>query len=143
MMPASHPATRRPPKRGENATTRPATISTAPTMYMASWALPGMMSLNSGARYLGQSLIMTSANLSRPNRIGATVNATRSSMNACAAGSLRKMFGFGIGIGRRAVATALLMVPPLRRMTDGCARRLQSLAVSPLAPRCASNLRRL
>ena len=56
-------------------------------MYMASCALPGIRSLNSGARYFGQSEIITSANLSSPNAIGATANATRRSMNACAAGS--------------------------------------------------------
>jgi hypothetical protein len=79
-------------------------------MYIASWALPGMTSLNSPARYFGQSLIMTSANLSRPNRIGATANAIRSSRNACAAGSRRSTSGFGMGMGRTAAATALLMV---------------------------------
>jgi hypothetical protein len=109
MMPPSQPATSSPPKRGLTRTTRPATISTAPTMYIASCALPGMMSLNSGARYLGQSLIITSANLSRPNRIGATVNVMRSSMKAWAAGSLRSTLGFGTGIGRRTAATALLI----------------------------------
>jgi len=36
-------------------------------MYMASCALPGTMSLNSVARYFGQSEIITSANLSSPN----------------------------------------------------------------------------
>ena len=50
MMPASQPATSRPPKRGVTATTRPAAISTTPTMCIASEALPGMMSLNSLAR---------------------------------------------------------------------------------------------
>jgi hypothetical protein len=50
MMPASQPATRRPPKRGETATTSPAAISTTPTMCMASAVLPGVMSLNSVAR---------------------------------------------------------------------------------------------
>ena len=81
-------------------------------MYIASWALPGIRSLNSGARYFGQSSIITSANLSRPNRIGATVNAIRSSMKACAAGSLRRTFGLGIGMGRRVAAMALLMGLP-------------------------------
>ena len=50
MMPASHAATRMPPKRGQTATTRPAAISTIPTMCMACAALPGMMSLNCVAR---------------------------------------------------------------------------------------------
>ena len=59
MMPPSHAATRKPPNRGETATTSPAAISTMPTMCMASPALPGIRSLNSGPRYLGQSLIMT------------------------------------------------------------------------------------
>ena len=40
MIPASHPATSSPPKRGETRTTRPAAIS---TMCIASAALPGMM----------------------------------------------------------------------------------------------------
>jgi hypothetical protein len=44
---------------------------------MASAALPGMMSLNCVARYFVQSSVRTLANLSRPNRIGATVNAIR------------------------------------------------------------------
>jgi len=50
MMPASQAPTSSPPKRGVTATTRPATISTTPTMWIASDALPGMMSLNSLAR---------------------------------------------------------------------------------------------
>ena len=82
MMPPSHPATSKPPKRGITATTRPAAISTPPTMCIASDALPGIRSLNSGARYFVQSSIMNPANLSIPNRIGATVNAIRSNMKA-------------------------------------------------------------
>ena len=50
MMPPSQPATSRLPKRGANATTRPATTSITPTMYIASSAEPGMMSSNWGAR---------------------------------------------------------------------------------------------
>ena len=83
--------------------------STTPTMCMASFALPGRMSLNSGARYFDQSLIITSANLSIPKRIGATTKVIRSSVNACAAGSVRSTCGFGIGIGRNTAAMALLI----------------------------------
>jgi hypothetical protein len=108
MIPASQPATSSPPKRGTTATTSPARISTPPTTYMASWPLPGMMSLNSVARYFGQLSIMTSANLSRPKRIGATVKATRRTMNACAAGSVRRVSALGTGIGRRAAAIVLI-----------------------------------
>src|SRR5829696_3753107 len=81
-----------------------------------------MMSLNSVARYFGQSLIITSANLSSPKRIGATTNAMRSSMKACAAGSLRSTCRSGIGIGRRVAAMALLIVLLLGRRlpADGC-----------------------
>src|SRR5829696_2620583 len=81
-----------------------------------------MMSLNSVARYFGQSLIITSANLSSPKRIGATTNAMRSSMKACAAGSLRSTCRSGIGIGRRVAEMALLIVLLLGRRlpADGC-----------------------
>src|SRR5215207_10328983 len=112
MMPPSHAATSSPPKRGLTATTRPAAISTMPTMCMASAALPGMMSLNAGARYRVQSSVRTPANLSMPNRIGATVNAIRSSMNACATGSLRRASEAGIGVGRRAAATLMAGLLP-------------------------------
>src|ERR1044072_7982027 len=43
------------------------------------------MLLNSLDRYLVQSSVRTLANLSRPNRIGATVKAIRSIRNACRA----------------------------------------------------------
>src|SRR3954447_17928057 len=108
MMPPSQPATSSPPKRGTTATTRPATTSTTPTMCMAVAASPGMMSLNAGARYRVQSSVSTFANLSRPNRIGATVNAIRSSRVACATGSLRSAVEAGTEVGRRA-AVALVM----------------------------------
>jgi hypothetical protein len=45
-----------------------------------------------------------------PNRIGATVNAIRSSMNAWAAESLRSTLKPGIGLGRSATATVLMAV---------------------------------
>ena len=48
--PANQAATAGRRSVGRPRTTRPARISTAPTAYMASWALPGMMSLNSLAR---------------------------------------------------------------------------------------------
>src|SRR3954471_1129532 len=108
MIPPSHAATRYPPKRGAARTTRPATISTMPTMCIASAALPGMMLLKSLDRYFVQSSVRTFANLSRPNRIGATVNAIRISRNACAAGSLRSARASGIGTGRRVAATVLM-----------------------------------
>ena len=76
MMPSSQSATTYAPIRGRSATSRPATISTTPTISIAWWASPGVRSLNWPARYFGQSVI-TFANLSRPNRIGATVNAAR------------------------------------------------------------------
>jgi len=90
MIPPSQAATSKPPKRGVTATTTPAAISTTPTMCMASLALPGSRSLNSGARYFVQSSVRTSANLSSPNRIGATVKMTRRSRNAWALGSRRR-----------------------------------------------------
>src|SRR4051812_46422314 len=89
MMPPSHAATSSPPKRGVIRTTRPATISTTPTMCMASAALPGRMSLNGVARYRVQSSVRTSANLSIPNRIGATTKTIRISRKAWATGSRR------------------------------------------------------
>src|SRR5258707_560456 len=55
----------------------PARISIPPTAYMKSCALPGISSSTQPARYLGQS-VRTLKNLSRPNAIGAIVNATRS-----------------------------------------------------------------
>src|SRR4051812_19471637 len=58
----------------------------APTTYMIWCALPGSASTNRGARYLSQ-FTRTWAYLSIPNRIGATVNPTRSRVNACHAGS--------------------------------------------------------
>src|SRR3954463_11865907 len=78
---------------------------------MASAAVPGMMSLNSVARYLVQSLVRTFANLSMPNRIGAAVNAIRSNMNACAAGSRRSTSGLGIGMGLKTAGSVLLGSP--------------------------------
>src|SRR5688572_513807 len=142
MMPPSQPATSNPPKRGMTATTRPATTSTAPTMYIASCALPGMTSLNSGARYLGQSEIITSANLSSPNRIGATVKATRSSMKAWAPGSLRSAWESGTGTGRSTAAMALLIVSSSGLRSE-CRRLLwRTAAYIPLAPVARANLRR-
>src|SRR4051794_36089983 len=104
MIPASQPATSRLPKRGANATHNPATISTTPTICIASAALPGIRSLNSGARYFVQSSVRTPANLSRPKRIGATVKAIRSSMKACTAGSLRTASRVGSGAVRVLIA---------------------------------------
>src|SRR3954453_2192746 len=80
-------------------------------MCMASAAVPGMMSLNSVARYLVQSFVRTFANLSIPNRIGAAVNAIRSSMNACAAGSRRSTSGLGIGMGLKTAGSVLIGSP--------------------------------
>src|SRR4051812_28016054 len=67
--------------RGRQATSSPATISITPTASIAWCAEPGITSLNCDARYFGQSVI-TLANLSSPNRIGATVNAVRRIKNA-------------------------------------------------------------
>src|SRR3954447_2909941 len=63
----------------------PATTSTTPTIDIASSALPGRMLLNSLDRYFVQSSVRTLANLSSPNRIGATVKAIRNIRNACRA----------------------------------------------------------
>src|SRR3954453_436522 len=114
MMPPSQGATRSPPKRGARSTTRPATISITPTMCMPAAALPGSRLLNSDERYFVQSSVRTFANLSRPNRIGATVNAIRSIRNACATGSRRSSFERGIGIGRSVAATVLIDCSSLR-----------------------------
>src|SRR4051812_28369702 len=62
-----------------------------PTMSMAVSASPGRMLLNSLDRYFVQSSVRTLANLSRPNRIGATVNAMRSSRKACRAAVLESV----------------------------------------------------
>src|SRR3954471_14307925 len=114
MMPPSQAATRNPPKRGARSTTRPATTSITPTMCMPAAALPGSRLLNSDERYLVQSFVRTFANLSRPKRIGATVNAIRSIRNACATGSRRSSFERGIGIGRSVAATVLIDCSSLR-----------------------------
>src|SRR4051794_1649482 len=58
-----------------------------------------MMLLNSLDRYFVQSSVRTLANLSRPNRIGATVNAIRSSRKACRAAVVESVM-----LGWRAVA---------------------------------------
>src|SRR3954451_24008010 len=108
MMAPSPAATREPPKRGATSTTRPATTSTTPTMYIAVAALPGRSELHSLERYFVQSSVRTLANLSRPNRIGATVKAIRSRKNAWAAGSARRSSVRGIGAGRRWAATVLM-----------------------------------
>jgi len=50
MIPASQPATTNAPIRGANRTSTPAAISIAPTTYMKSCAVPGMMSLIQPAR---------------------------------------------------------------------------------------------
>src|SRR4051794_407700 len=107
MMPDSHPATSSAPNRGATATTRPATTSMTPTMYIAVSALPGMIESNCVDRYFVQSSVRTPANLSRPNRIGATVNAIRSSRKACTAGSLRTAARVGSG-------AVIVVMPPLR-----------------------------
>src|SRR5688500_4435104 len=86
MIPASQAATSRPPKRGATATTTPATTSTTPTAYMACCAVPGTIPSTQGAKYRGQSTSRL-ANLSSPNRTGASVNAARRSRNAWWAGS--------------------------------------------------------
>src|SRR5215469_10533983 len=87
MMPSSHAATTYPPRRGLTSTVAPATISTTPTPYMMWWGEPGTRLLTHGARYLSQ-LVSQSANLSAPKRIGATVNAIRSSQKAWYVGSV-------------------------------------------------------
>src|SRR3954470_3854444 len=83
-------------------------------MYIAVSASPGIRSLNCVERYFVQSSVRTFANLSRPNRIGATVNAIRSIRNACATGSRRSWFERGIGIGRSVAATVLIDCSSLR-----------------------------
>src|SRR3954471_13802099 len=77
-------------------------------MYIAVAALPGRSELNSLERYFVQSSVRTLANLSRPNRIGATVKAIRSRKNAWAVGSARRSSVRGIGAGRRWAATVLM-----------------------------------
>src|SRR5438477_1917641 len=57
----------------------------APTAYMAWCAVHGRWSTMRGARYVSQ-LTRTWANLSAPNRIGATVKPMRRSQNAWNAG---------------------------------------------------------
>ena len=79
-MPPSHAATTKPPIHGAARTSRPAAISTTPTKYMKSCALPGTMSSIQGARYCVQSTVQLK-NLSSPNRIGATTKPMRSNMN--------------------------------------------------------------
>src|SRR3954467_15581468 len=62
-----------------------------PTIDIAVSASPGRMLLNSLDRYLVQSSVRTLANLSSPKRIGATVNAIRSSRKACRAAVLESV----------------------------------------------------
>src|SRR5215207_1252961 len=108
MMPPSQLATSKPPNLGAIKTTNPATISTTPTVYMASCALPGRMSLNSVARYAGQFSFSTSANLSRPMRTGRTKKPIRSTLNAWATGSSRTRVIDGNGMGRSVAAIAFI-----------------------------------
>src|SRR4051794_4504168 len=77
MIPASQTATSGPPKRGRNATTRPATISTTPTASIAWCAVPGTMESICGARYFVQ-LVSRFVNLSSPKTVGRTVKPARS-----------------------------------------------------------------
>src|SRR5829696_3796993 len=88
-------------------------------MSIAVAALPGMRLLNSLDRYLVQSSVRTLANLSRPNRIGATVNAIRSRTNACVDGSSRRSVERGIVVGR-SVCAAVLMGPPRYERSQVC-----------------------
>src|SRR6185437_14631074 len=62
-------------------------ISITPTAYMVWVALTGLRSRIQGARYFSQ-LTSTLANLSTPNRIGATVKPIRKSQKAWYAGSV-------------------------------------------------------
>src|SRR4051794_4705933 len=123
MIPASQAATSSPPTRGATRTTSPATISTTPTAYIAFAALPGMRSLNWLDRYRVQSSVRTLANLSRPNRIGATVKAVRSRTNACKAGWRRTLAEVGRGAGRSADVIVLMLILPLEGRMLGVARR--------------------
>jgi hypothetical protein len=91
--------------------------------------------LNSGARYFVQSSVSTFANLSIPKRIGATVNAIRSSRKACATGSPRSVVEVGTGVGRRAAPMAVVMVLLLGG-SDRCARVSAAPGAS-LTPRAA------
>ena len=56
--------------------------------------------------------------MSRPNRIGATVNAIRSSVNACATGSPRSARADGMGVGRRAARRWWSWAPPWETVDD-------------------------
>src|SRR5674476_1301967 len=94
MMPTSHAATTGPPRRGWMATTTPAMVSMTPTAYMSWCGVKGSGSDNTGARYWSQ-LTIRWKNLSRPNRIGATVKAVLRIMNACSAGSASRMRAAG------------------------------------------------
>ena len=85
-----------------------------PTMCMPVAALPGSRLLKSLDRYFVQSSVRTLANLSRPNRIGATVNAMRNSRNAWATGSSRNSFERGNGTGRSVAATVLMWLSSMR-----------------------------
>src|SRR3954470_21808245 len=51
-----------------------------------------------------------------PNRIGATVNAIRSSVKACAAGSRRSVARSGSGIGRKTAGSVLMVESSFRRL---------------------------
>jgi hypothetical protein len=70
-------------------------------MCIASAALPGMMSLYSLARYRVQSSVSTSANLSRPNRTGATAKTIHRRANAWVAASPRSASRLGGCTGLR------------------------------------------
>src|SRR3954464_5236289 len=83
------------------------------------------MLLNSLDRYFVQSSVRTPANLSRPNRIGATVKATRSIRKACTAGPPRTAVraGGGGGGGRGGCSS-----PPWRPRAAVSLRALDQLA---------------
>src|SRR5438270_12235661 len=70
-------------------------ISITPTTYMVCVALSGLTSRIQGARYFSQ-FTSTFANLSAPNRIGATVKPILSSQKAWYAGSAARRFAIGV-----------------------------------------------
>ena len=72
MMPPSQPATSKPPTRGEYGDHEPAHYLDRANDVHGVLAISRDQVIELGARYLGESLMMTSANLSRLNRIGAT-----------------------------------------------------------------------
>ena len=109
-MPPSQPATSKPPTRGETATTSPATISTAPMMYMASWPFPGTQVIELGCEVLRPVADHDFGELVETEQDRRDRERDPQQHEGLRGGVASQQLRSGIGIGRRAAAMALLMV---------------------------------